>query len=454
MKTKTKSSERHEAAYVQPGYWSCAAVVLVIAAVSGCSVTGIETAQLSLRTSAPKAHCVNVPVHTTIELPEQFTQVPLEEISVILKEQGKTGAGVPGQIVPDRNGKAQLWWVLPQTKAGSTGNWVATLKHRAKARKGVFSWKDTPADYLDLVFDGRKVIRYMYARDTSTPERAFETSKPFHHIFDAQGEKLLTNGDPNALYPHHRGLFIGWSRMEFGGKEYDFWGMSGGKTAQVHQKFLEETAGPVLARSSSLVHWNSENDGTVISEQRQITVFRQPDPTIVLLEFNIRLKAVNGDVVLVANKGEDAHKAPEHGGFHFRPHNDAARGSRRSATYTDKLAEKDKVTYLFHEDGIDPQRDTDLVWVAMSYGLNGRYYSVQHINHPDNPSPTVYSAYRDYGRFGAYFKRKINTSQTLTLRYYIWVVESKMPTRKELAGRYSALINVPSVEVFGAEQKQ
>jgi len=454
MKTKTKFPERQWAADVRPRCRSFVAAVLVIAAVSGCNVAKTETAQLSLCVSAPKADYANVPVHTTIELPEEFSQVPIDEISVVLKEKGRLGFGVPGQIILDEMGRTQLWWILPRAKADSVSRWVATLSHRKRTGKKVFSWKNKPGDYLDLLFSGCKVTRYMYARDTSTPERTFETSKPFHHIFDAHGEKLLTNGDPNALYPHHRGLFIGWSMMEFGLKEYDFWGMQNGKTSQVHQKFLQETAGPVLAKSKSLIYWNVKNGETIIAEERQTTAFRQSDPTILLMEFRTQLKAVNGDVLLIANKGEDAHKAPEHGGFQYRPHNDVAKGSKRSATYTDKLAEDAKVKYLFHKDGIDPKKDMNLPWVAMSYGLNGRHYSVQHMNPPGNPRPTFYSAYRAYGRFGAYFKKKIKAGETLTLRYYIWVVEGKMPSREELASKYRAFVNAPKVEVLSCEQKQ
>jgi hypothetical protein len=70
------------------------------------------------------------------------------------------------------------------------------------------------------------------------------------------------------------------------------------------------------------------------------------------------------------------------------------------------------------------------------------------MNHPDNPKQTLYSAYRDYGRFGAFFKKEIGAGETLTLRYRIWVVEGEMPERQELASRYSAFVDSPKVEVI------
>ncbi len=433
------------------------AAILTIAVVSGWSVAQvpareIEPARIRLHVSAPKADWVNVPLYATIELPEQFTRVPVEEISVVLREQGVAGAGVPGQIVIAQGGKAQLWWILPQAKAGGTGSWTATLSHREKASQEGFSWKDKPGDYLDLLFNERKVMRYMYAYDDSSPERLDDTNKPYHHVFDAEGENLLTKGPPGGLYPHHRGIFIGWNKLEFGGEEYNLWSMNG--VAQRHQRFLKETAGPVLAISESLISWNDPNGEPIIVEQRKITVFRQPDPTILLLDFHTRLEAVRGDVYLNGD--------PEHGGFQYRAHNDVSTGSERAqkvAATADKQVpqnvvegtQDDRATYLFHEDGIDPGKDQDLPWAAMSYGLNGRRYSVQHMNPPENPRPTLYSAYRDYGRFGAFFKKKIGSGETLALRYRILVGEGDMPAREELAEKHSAFLNGPKVEVLSYE---
>ena len=331
-----------------------AAVVLVLVVSLVCGVTTGDT-EIRLSVSATGVDLIDVPVCAAIKLPEEFANVPVEQIAVALKEHDKD-VTVPGQIVME-DGKPLLWWVLPCAKKDVATTWTAKLSRREKTDGVGFLWKYTPADHLDLLLDGRRVMQYVYARDSSTSERSFETSKPFYNFFDADGRNLITNCDPNSLYPHHRGLFIGWSRIEFGGKEYDFWGMTRGNTAQVHQRFLGQTAGPILAKSNALIHWDDSNDGTIITEQRQVTVFRQPAPAIALVEFKTELKAVNGDVFLISNKGEDAHKAPEHGGIHYRPHNDTAAGSRRSDTYTEKIAEENKVKYLFHEDGIDPQKD-------------------------------------------------------------------------------------------------
>ena len=309
---------------------------------------------------------------------------------------------------------------------------VAIICGLGVARADEFSWKDTEGKYLDLLFGGRKVTRYMYAYDTSGPQRLFETYKPLHHVFDTSGS-LLTNGPDGEnpyekakiKYPHHRGIFIGWNRLTFEGKQYDLWHMSG--VAQVHQKFLELSAGPTEASSTALIHWNDKEGEPIIAEMRRTTVYRQSEPTILLMDFETRLTAVRGDVFLNGD--------PEHAGFQYRAHNDVDTGGAEA-----------KAKYLFHEDGIDPRKDDDLPWVAMSYSLDGRPCSVQHMNHPDNPKSTVYSAYRDYGRFGAFFKETIKAGRTLKLRYRIWVGQGKMPEREELAKRYSTFVDSSKVE--------
>jgi len=422
------------------------AVILIITAICRGS-RAREVSLLTLKVSAPKMDCVDVPVHVTIDLPQELVETPIEHIIVELQRGGQgqparrmAGQQHFGQLVAADAGKAELWWILPQVKAGETSNWTAKLYDSRRlsriTRPEAFSWMDEPGQYLDLLFDGRNVTRYMYAYDDSTPQRTFETYKPFHHVFDEQGQNLLTNGPDGVhpylkdeiLYPHHRGLFIGWSRLAFAGSRYDFWGMGGG-LAQVHQKFLEQVAGPVLASSKALIHWNDKNGEPIVAEQRETTVFCQSEPTILLLDFRTELKAVRGDVFLDGD--------PEHAGFQYRAHDAVAKGGKEV-----------KAIYLFHEDGIDPRKDKDLPWAAMCYGLNGKRYTVQYMNTRENPKPTIYSAYRDYGRFGAFFQQKINDGETLILRYRIWIGQGEMPQRQELVNRYSAFVNGPTVEVL------
>jgi hypothetical protein len=294
-------------------------------------------------------------------------------------------------------------------------------------------FEDKLAECLDLLFDGTRVLRYMYDYDPSTPQRRFETYKPFLHVYD--GAQRLTNGPDDESeylrskirYPHHRGIFIGWNRLTFEGKRYDLWHMP--NVTQVHQRFEEKTAGPELAKSTAVIHWNDPDGEPLIVERRSITAYRLAPPTVALLDFVTELKAVRDDIELDGD--------PEHAGVQYRAHNDVAAGPKEV-----------KAEYLFHADGTDPRKDKDLPWVAMSYGLDGKRYTVQHMNHPDNPRGTIYSAYRDYGRFGAFFKDTIQKGQTLTLRYRFWIGRGETPSREDLAARYTAYAHPPKVEVL------
>lgn len=414
------------------------AALLVIAIVAGCG--GVKkngaTVRLTLRVAAPTTAGVDVPVHVPIDLPPQFAQLPADDITVVIAGPGDAGATVPGQIVLEQ-GQANLWWVIPRLAAGRETVWVATLSRGKAPPPAGFTWRDSPGDYLDLLAGGRKVTRYVYAYDPVTPERYTATNKPFHHVFDAQGENLLTNGPGDGLYPHHRGLFIGWTAV-YRGEEYNFWSPNDGR-AQVHQEFLQLTAGPVLAISKALIHWNDQNGEPVLVEERETTVFRQTAPTILLLDFRTRLTAINGAVVLEGNA--------EHAGFQFRAHSDVAAGYQAGQHESVEGAEV-SAQYLFHAEGIDPREDMDLPWVALSFGLHGRRYSVQHMNHPDNPRPTVYSAYRTYGRFGASFNDTIASGETMQLRYGIWVGAGEFPERELLVNRYTSLIDGPRVAIM------
>ena len=381
-----------------------------------------DNARIELNVAAPNADTRNTPLHATIALPDSFANVPPEQIAASLQPPGVTAVAIPGQIV--RAGeKTELWWIAPELEQGRPGKWVATLRIDADKRHPGFGWKASPGRHSDLVWNDHQVLRYLHAFDSSTPERLHETYKPYHHVFDASGQNLLTNG-AGGLYPHHRGIFVGWNKTKAGDKEYDFWHMK--EVAQRHQRILSQSAGPVLARSKTLIHWVDPDDKPVIVEQREVTVFRQPAPTVLLLDFRTELKPVAGDVFL----GGD----PEHAGVQYRAHNDVADGD-----------ETVKATYLFHEDGIDAHEDENLPWAAMSYGLNGRRYSVLHMNHPANPKPSKYSAYRDYGRFGAFFTKQLKSGETLSLRYRILVIEGPLPPREQLSAQHSAFVAPPNV---------
>lgn len=395
-----------------------------------CAANAAE--EIQFRITGGDVDYEDVPVHITITLPSELRDSASAR-EVVLARDGSPGMFLRGQLVETVEGALELWFRLPRLEADSSHTWRPVFSARA-TREPAFAWQDSEGNWLDLLQDGWRLTRFMYAHDTSDAQRRFETYKPFLHVYDPDG-RLLTNGPDGEseyvadqiLYPHHRGIFIGWNRLRFKGKQYDLWHMSG--VEQVHQEFVEQCAGHVLARTTALVHWNDDQGEPILAEKRTMTVYRVSQPTVLLLDFHTELIAVRGDVELDGD--------PEHAGMQYRAHSEVAAGG------PDVKAE-----YLFHEDGIDPRQDSDLPWVAMSYGLDEERYCVQHMNHPDNPKGTIYSAYRDYGRFGAFFKGTVKEGQTMTLRYRIWIGRRITLRRDQCASRYAAFADPPQVEVL------
>lgn len=296
-----------------------------------------------------------------------------------------------------------------------------------------FSFVDKPGECLEVLLDGKIVARYLCAYDKSTPARLHETYKPYLHVFDAEGKAPITKG-PGGQYTHHRGIFIGWNKLGFGGKNYDRWHMKGGE--MVHQKFLDQKGGNGAASFTSLTHWNDESGQSIVEEQRTMEFRPGPAPARLLIDFTTVLKAPRGDVMLDGD--------PEHAGVQYRPANE--------------VVAKETV-YIFPQENADPKKDRDYPWVAETYTLNGKRHTVVHMNHPDNPKGTVYSAYRDYGRFGAFFKAPIKSGESLTLKYRFLIAEGEMPDAQmvhdafcQFAGR-AEKAPAPKLTVVGSVAK-
>lgn len=286
----------------------------------------------------------------------------------------------------------------------------------AAASQGEESIRDEAGKHLDILNGGKPLVRYMYEFDNSTPKTRHETYKVYHHVFDPAGKDFITKGS-GGQYTHHRGIFIGFARLGYGGKTYDLWHMKGNANI-IHQKFLAKQSDERSTTVSSLIHWDIDTDKTVIEEKRTLTVyFTDPDAHL-LADWTSELTAVAGDVLL---KGD-----PEHAGVQYRAHNDVSKN--KSAKYT------------FHKDGIDPRKDKDLPWVVLTYKLGDATYSVQHMRHPDDPKDSVYSAYRDYGRFGNYFVKPVADGETLTLRYRFRITLGDAPSREALNQQYKAFV--------------
>ncbi len=277
-----------------------------------------------------------------------------------------------------------------------------------------YSLADVAGKHLDVLHAGKPVVRFMYAYDPATRESLHETYKPYLHVFDTTGGKLITKG-PGGQFTHHRGIFIGWNKITFGGKSFDRWHMTGGE--QVHQKFLKQEAGPERATFTSLVHWNDAAKVAFLVEERTFVVRRAAGGT--LIDFSAKLSAPRGDVKLDGD--------PEHAGVHFRPAGEL---------------DVQKTVYAFPAEKPDAKKDRDYPWAGETFVLGGASFSVVHMSHPRNPTGTRWSAYRNYGRFGAFPVAEIKQGGALTLNYRFFITNGELPDSGTINPLYAEFAGV------------
>ncbi len=261
------------------------------------------------------------------------------------------------------------------------------------------------ANVLDVAIADRRLARFEFSFDDSSKERRLETYKPFLHVFDKSGKRLITKG-PGGRFTHHRGIFLGFSRVRLGDEHYDLWHMKEGVQRQAAIQWKEGAVGEFTSK----VNWSANDGEVILKEDRRFRFLTPPAGAYALIEMHSELTAVAGDLTM----GGD----PEHAGAQFRP--------------ADDIVDKETV-YTFHADGIDPKKDLDLPWVNETFRLKtGKAkQSVVFLNHPSNPKGTKFSAYRDYGRFGAFPEFKIKKGDTATLRYR-WIISSGTMLDKEV----------------------
>jgi hypothetical protein len=379
------------------------------------------------------------PICIPLSVPEEFAKVV--HVTVLHPVPGAGTQLEPGQLTQPG---LMTEHIQPSGKGlvrrdlhfmGGPGSWSVRDDSGAAPPKHVFSWKDQKGEWSELSLDKTPVMRYIYkAYDNSSQEARDKTYKPFHHLYDFEGKRFLTNGgntndplpsDPKKLlYPHHRGLMYAFNKITYGGnKPCDTWHAKPGDTHEEHTAFLLTEAGSVLGRHRVAIDWHGEKNDVFAKEEREMTVYRFGKG--VMVDFASRLKTVGPPVKLDGD--------PQHAGFQFRAHNDV------------ELTTKDKTWYLRPDGKGDPGKKgernwdpktgkgpIDLGWDVLNFGLAGKRYAVEYMDHPDNPHPSRWSE-RDYGRFGCYFEAEVTKDRPLLVHYRVWLQEGEMTADEAMA---------------------
>ena len=279
-----------------------------------------------------------------------------------------------------------------------------------------FTVVEKPGEHIDIRYESRNIARFMTARDDSTPERTHDTYKTYLHVIDPldeSGERLLTKG-PGGRFTHHRGIYIGFSKMKVGEHSGDWWHCRKDER-QTYTGILEQDATDERLKLVIGVNW-VKGDVVCLSEKREFVFHKPEEDGSFLIEKVSHLTAVAGEAVL---KGD-----PEHAGCQFRPSNEVA--ENKSAKY---LAAGGAT--------VGNKGEKDLPWVASTFRFNDRDYLIQHMSDPGLPKGTVYSAYRDYGRFGVYWVDTIPEGKTKSYRFGFHIGTGILPDDEtELQARW------------------
>ncbi|MFZ9980358.1 MAG: DUF6807 family protein [Opitutales bacterium] len=287
--------------------------------------------------------------------------------------------------------------------------------------------KVTPNEAVDVAQEGKVVARFMTAHDVSTPAKRLETYKPYLHVFDPSGALRLTKG-PGFNFTHHRGIMLGFAKINVGGKNFDRWHMTGGDQVVTAIK-------PTDSGFTASIDWQGAGAAAkpILNEERTFTFTKASAPFYLGIEMKSALKPDQGEAKIDGD--------PEHAGAQFRP--------------SEKI-DGTKTTYVYPGKDVLIHKVRDLTWVAEIFTIEGKTFTALLLNHPSNPKDTAFSAYRDYGRFGAFPKGVATPESPFKLRYKWLIAEGDVRDAAAFQQAYNAFAGTdaptPAVTVMLAEQ--
>ncbi len=252
-----------------------------------------------------------------------------------------------------------------------------------------------PGSAVEVKLDGKLSARFVHGAGQF---------KPYLHVFGEDG-KLLTNagldasGKADGLFPHHRGIYIGWNKITSDLGAFDLWHFNNGGKMNV-AKFEKLEGGRDAATLVATIEWrggkkDAAGSDLLLTETRTLVISR-PEGKRTQVDARFELKAAR-DLTL----GGDL----QHAGIHFR-------GAKELP------ARKTETSYLWQPDLPGPGgkvSSTNLQWCRLLFPIGAQWYTSTVLNAPANPVEDL--SWRDYGRFGFFFKKSLPKDETLRLNY-------------------------------------
>lgn len=242
--------------------------------------------------------------------------------------------------------------------------------------------------HIEVLNDGKPVARFVFGEGQL---------KPYLHLYGRSGE-LITEWSAEQQFPHHRGIYIGWNKIESELGSADLWHLRSGE--KMIAKDVRHTGSRSNATILATIEWHAqkadENGDTILLRETRELRISQPVEARTVVDAHFKLAAqrdltLNGDL--------------QHAGVHFRA--------------THKLRERTKETrYVWEPDRPGPGGKVvskDMKWARLIFPVGENWYTATQLNLPTNPTEEL--SWRDYGRFGFFFKRKLEWSDELQLKY-------------------------------------
>ena len=276
---------------------------------------------------------------------------------------------------------------------------------------------------------------------------AFAHGAHLHPVYSPSGKLLTANHPPD--HPHQRGIWMSWTKTEFGAGHPDFWNMgkdkSGKLTGEIRfEKLVKNWSGPVHGGFTSTHRWLDHTTGTerdVLLETWNLTAYHtmgvpdakspgKPAPKLFLLDL-VSTQAVVGNEPL---------KLPK---YHY-----GGLGVRGSALW-DAV---DKVTMLTANGDDRIKGDgTKAHWVWLGGDVEGTATGIAVLIHPLNfrfpqplrlnpKNPQICVAPSADGDWS------IEPGKPLVLKYRIVLMDGK-PDAAELERLWADYAQPPRVEV-------
>jgi hypothetical protein len=409
---------------------------------------------LTVQVVADKDGFQGGPVSVPLQIPETWakdiTSTPVVRFGEKSLPGQLTQPGLLTEAIAAEKDKVRrdLHFIGPPMKAGETAAITVDLTGKVALKSSTLKWFDKSKEYAEVsLFDpeGKKVrplMRYICRPfDTSSRAEQDKTTKVFHHLYDPEGKRFVTNGgqtDPGAdkqklLYPHHRGLMFGYRDVTLSdGVKYNVW--ESNKDGHIlHEKYLLVEQGPVLARHRVLISWWADKKQDFAHEQRELTIYNTDGPTLV--DFATKLEATGNKVKLSGDA--------QHAGFHFRASQDVATSTAKQTYYLRPDGKGD----LGATRNWDPKKPNegpiDLPWDALCFLLGNQRYTTGYFNSPSNPKASRFSE-RDYGRFGCYFEWELTKDHPLAATYRVSLQKGETDGAA-MQSLYSAYAKPPQV---------